>query len=77
MQFGINKHRSIFSKTDKIAQAHRVSAICGNIWKIYKCLFIPNSMRKSCDYVLIIYMKKYKIAYQNNAEAKHMHQVQK
>ena len=34
-------------------------------------------MRKSCDYVLIIYMKKYEIAYQNNAEAKHMHQVQK
>ena len=45
--------------------------------KIYKCLFIRNSMRKSRDYVLIIYMKKYEIAYHNYAEAKRAHQVQK
>ena len=32
---------------------------------------------KSCDYVLIIYMKKYEIAYHNYAEAKRAHQVQK
>ena len=32
---------------------------------------------KSCDYVLIIYMKKYYIAYHNYAEAKRAHQVQK
>ena len=32
---------------------------------------------KSCDYILIIYMKKYKIAYHNYAEAKCVHQVQK
>ena len=31
-QFGINKHLSIFSKTNKIAQARRASAICG-LWK--------------------------------------------
>ena len=29
VQFGINKHLSIFSKTNKIAQARRASAICG------------------------------------------------
>ena len=28
--------------------------------KIYKCLFIPNCTRKSCDYLLIIAMKKKK-----------------
>ena len=32
---------------------------------------------KSCDYVLIIYMKKYEIAYHNYAEVKRAHQVQK
>ena len=32
---------------------------------------------KSCDNVLIIYMKKYEIAYYNYAEAKCTHQVQK
>ena len=35
------------------------------------------AQEKSCDYVLIIYMKKYEIAYHNYAEAKCMHQVQK
>ena len=32
---------------------------------------------KSCNYVLIIYMKKNEIAYRNYAEAKCAHQVQK
>ena len=31
----------------------------------------------SCDYVLIIYMKKYEIAFHNYAEAKRAHLVQK
>ena len=44
---------------------------------IYKCLFIPNRTEKnSCDYVLIIDMKKYDVAYHNYAEAKRT-QVQK
>ena len=32
---------------------------------------------KSCDCVLIIYTKKYEIAYRNYAEAKRANQVQK
>ena len=32
---------------------------------------------KSCDYVLIMYMEKYEIAYHNCAEAKGAHQMQK
>ena len=32
MQFGINKHKYIFSKTGKIAWAHKACAICG-LWK--------------------------------------------
>ena len=32
---------------------------------------------KSCDYVFIMYMKKYEIAYHNYTEAKRAHQVQK
>ena len=32
---------------------------------------------KSCDYVLLKYMKKYEIAYHDYAEAKRAHQVQK
>ena len=32
VQFGINKHKWIFLKTNKIARARRVSAICG-LWK--------------------------------------------
>ena len=34
-----------FSKTNKSARARRASALCG-LWKIYKCLFIPNCTRK-------------------------------
>ena len=49
MQFGINKHEKIFLtkrlKTNKTARARRASAIWG-LWKIYKCLFIPNCTRK-------------------------------
>ena len=36
--------------------------------KINNCLFIQIAHEKSYDYVLIIYMKKYEIAYQNYAE---------
>ena len=32
---------------------------------------------KSCDYVLITYMKEYEIAYHNCGEAKRAHQVKK
>ena len=32
---------------------------------------------KSCDYVLIMYMKKYEAAYHNYAEEKRAHHVQK
>ena len=34
-----------FSKTNKSARARRASALC-RLWKIYKCLFIPNCTRK-------------------------------
>ena len=34
-----------FSKTDKILRTCRASAIWG-LWKIYRCLFIPNCTRK-------------------------------
>ena len=44
MQFGI-RARVNFSNTDKIARARRASAIW-SLWKISKCLFIPNYMRK-------------------------------
>ena len=37
--------RVIFSKTNKSARARRASVLCG-LWKIYKCLFIPNCTRK-------------------------------
>ena len=35
----------ISNKTNKIARARRASAIWG-LWKMYKCLFIPNCSRK-------------------------------
>ena len=44
MQFGV-RARVNFSNTDKIARARRASAIWG-LWKISKCLFIPNCVRK-------------------------------
>ena len=40
-------------------------------------LFRIAKKEKSCDYLLIIYMKKYEIAYHNYADAKCAHQVQK
>ena len=45
VQFGINKHEQIFQRLQKIARAHRASAIC-SLWKICECLFIPNCTRK-------------------------------
>ena len=41
-------------------------------------LIYSKLQEKNCDfYILIIYMKKYEKAYNNYAEAKHVHQVQK
>ena len=40
-------------------------------------LIYSKLQEKNCDYILIIYMKKYEKAYNNYAEAKHAHQVQK
>ena len=45
-----------------------------NFWSLKK---FTNCMRTSFDYVLIICMKKYKMAYHNYAEAKRVHQIQK
>ena len=57
-----------------------LSSSC-NSWsltKFYKCLFTSNCMKKKwCDFVLIIYMRKYQIAHHNYAKAKRAHQVQK
>ena len=49
-----------------------------NLWSLKKLTFaylFQTSREKSCDYVLIIYMKKYEIAYHNYAEAERAHQV--
>ena len=55
VQFGINKQEEIFLKTN-------------NLWSLKKltsaCLF-QIAREKSCDYVLIIYMEKYEMAYHN------------
>ena len=77
MQFGINKHESIFSKTNKIARARRARAICGLSKKLTSAYLFQTAPEKSYDYVLVMYMKKYEIAYHNYAEAKRAHQVQK
>ena len=65
MQFGINMHEQIFFEG----------------WSLKKFtsayLFRIAKKEKSCDYLLIIYMKKYEIAYHNYADAKCAHQVQK
>ena len=45
--------------------------------KIYKAYLFQIAREKSCDNVLIIYMKKYEIASHTYAEAKRAHQVQK
>ena len=39
--------------------------------KRYKTCLIKIAQENSCEYVLIIYMKKYDIAYHNYAEAVH------
>ena len=49
---------------------------CG-LWKNLLVLIYSKLQEKNCDYILIIYMKKYEKAYNNYAEAKHAHQVQK
>ena len=47
-----------------------MTAICG-LWKNFPHAHLFLIVReKSCDYVLIIYMKKYEIAYHNCAEVK-------
>ena len=45
--------------------------------KITGAYLFQIAREKLCDYVLIIYMKKYEIAYHNYAEAKRAHQVLK
>ena len=82
MQFGINKHEFIFLKTTKIARARRAGAICGLspivvFLQLTSAYLLQISREKSWDYVLILYMKKYEIAYRNYAKAKRTHQVQK
>ena len=41
--------------------------------KLYKACLIKIAQQNSCEYVLIIYIKKYKIAYHSYAEAKCTH----
>ena len=72
MQFGLTKHEQIFSKTKKNAQPRGASAIFG-LWKNLKVLIYSKLHSKSCDYVLIIYMKKYEIGYHYYAGAKRAH----
>ena len=70
MQFGINKHEYVFLKTNKLQFVVFKK-------KLTSAYLFQIAREKSCDYVLIIYMKKYEIAYHNYAEAKRAHQVQK
>ena len=49
----------------------------GSLKKVKNEYLFQIVRRKSCDCILIIYMKKYEIAYYNYAEAKCTHQVQK
>ena len=82
MQFGINKLEFIFFKTTKIARARRASTICGLspiviFLQLTSAYLFQIVREKSWDYVLILYMKKYEIAYRNYAKAKRTHQVQK
>ena len=51
-----------------------------NLWflkKFTRAYLFQIAREKPCDYVFIMYMKKYEIAYHNYAEAKHLHKVQK
>ena len=82
MQFGINKLEFIFFKTTKIARARRASTICGLspiviFLQLISAYLFQIVREKSWDYVLILYMKKYEIAYRNYAKAKRTHQMQK
>ena len=43
---------------------------CG-LWKNLLVLIYSKLQEKNCDYILIIYMKKYEKAYHNYVEAKH------
>ena len=64
MQFEINKHEQIFSKTTKIAPVRRASAIC-SFWKKFTSAYLFQIAReKSCDYSLIIYMKKFEFKHE-------------
>ena len=50
------------------------------MWSLKKLtgdFLFQTAREKSCDYVLLIYMKKYETAYHNYGEAKRAHQVQK
>ena len=66
----------MFSKANKIARARRAIAVC-DLWKNLQVHIYSIAREKSCDYVLIIHMKKYEMAYHNYAEAERAHQVQK
>ena len=51
-----------------------------NFWflkKFTSAYLFQIAWEKSCDYVLIIYMKKQELDYHNYAEEKPAHQVQK
>ena len=63
MQFEINKHEQIFSKTTKIARAHRASSIC-SLKKFTSAYLLQIAQEKSCDYLLITYMKKFEMVKQ-------------
>ena len=77
MQFGINKHE-FFSKTNKITRALYSGRVQFGVFeKLTSAYLLQTAPEKSCDYVLIISMKKYEITYHNYAEAKRAHQVQK
>ena len=76
MQFGINKHEYIFLKTNKILRARRECNL-RSLKKLTSAYLFQIAQEKSCDYVLIIYMKKYEKAHHNYAEPKCAHQVQK
>ena len=45
--------------------------------KLTSAYLFQTAREKSGNYALIIYMKKYEIAYHNYVEAKRAHQVQK
>ena len=63
--------KKYFSKTSKILRARRASAFWG-LWRIYKCLFIPNCTRKIM-WLLInnMYKKKFEMVKQKETHAYH------